>query len=381
MDVHGWRRTTGPVTCRLDQSARPVRTAAHRRDPRTSHRVAAPPRNGIPTPVAGHTEEMRAITFDQPGGPEVLTWTEVPDPEPGPGEVVVDVAAAAVNRADIMQREGHYPPPKGASPYLGLEVSGTISATGAGVAEHRVGEPVCALLSGGGYAQRVAVPAGQLLPVPPGVTLTESAALPEAACTVWSNVMEIARLAKGETLLVHGGGSGIGTFAIQLGRALGATVIATARAAKHDRLRELGAAHTIDYAAEDFVARVAEITDGHGADVVLDIIGAAYLGRNVAALATGGRIVIIGMQGGRTAELDLGALMTKRGTIAATTLRARPTDDKAKIVARVREQVWPLIAAGAIRPVIDRMLPMSQAADAQRLMQSSDHLGKILLLP
>jgi putative PIG3 family NAD(P)H quinone oxidoreductase len=323
---------------------------------------------------------MRAITFEQPGGPDVLAWTEVPDPTPGPGEVVVDVVAAAVNRADVMQREGRYPPPAGASPYLGLECSGVISATGVGVPEQRVGERVCALLAGGGYAQRVALPAGQLLPVPAGLSLVEAAALPEVACTVWSNVVDLARLRKGETLLAHGGGSGIGTFAIQLGRALGATVIVTARAPKHERLRELGAAHTIDYANEDFVERVAEATDGHGADVVLDIMGASYLQRNVSALAFGGRIVIIGMQGGRKAELDLGALMTKRGTISSTTLRARPADDKARIVTGVREQVWPLIESGAIRPIIDRTMPMTEASEAHRLLESSDHLGKILLL-
>ncbi len=324
---------------------------------------------------------MRAITIDQPGGPEVLSWAEVPDPEPGPGEVVVSVAAAAVNRADVMQREGRYPPPDGASPYLGLEVSGTITATGPDVPGQRVGERVCALLAGGGYAQRVAVPAGQLLPVPDGLTVEESAALPEVACTVWSNVVDLAGLAAGGTLLVHGGGSGIGTFAVQLGRALGATVIATARAPKHGALHGLGAAHTIDYTTEDFVARVAEITDGRGADVVLDIIGAAYLQRNIAALALGGRIATIGMQGGRRGELDLGALMARRGTIFATTLRARSADDKARIVAGVREQVWPLISAGTVRPVIDRTMPMSQAAEAHRLLESSDHLGKILLIP
>jgi putative PIG3 family NAD(P)H quinone oxidoreductase len=260
-------------------------------------------------------------------------------------------------------------------------VSGTITATGPGVPEQRVGEQVCALLSGGGYAQRVAVPVGQLLPVPTGVTLVESAALPEVACTVWSNVVDLAGLADGETLLVHGGGSGIGTFAIQLGRALGASVIATARASKHEALRALGARHTVDYTTEDFVARVDEITDGRGADVVLDIIGAAYLGRNIAALAIGGRIVTIGMQGGRTAELDLGALMARRGTISATTLRARPAQDKARIVTGVREQVWPLIDTGVIRPVIDRTMPMAQAAEAHRLLESSDHLGKIVLIP
>jgi putative PIG3 family NAD(P)H quinone oxidoreductase len=323
---------------------------------------------------------MHAITIERPGGPEALVWTEVPEPVPGPGEVVVEVTAAAVNRADIMQRQGHYPPPAGAPPYPGLECSGVITATGDGVAGHRVGERVCALLAGGGYAERVAVPAGQLLPVPRGLSVQEAAALPEVACTVWSNVVDLARLRKGETLLVHGGGSGIGTFAIQLGAALGATVVATARAAKHQRLRELGADHVVDYAAEDFVARTRELTGGHGADVVLDIIGGAYLQRNVEVLATGGRLTIIGMQGGRRAELDLGALMARRGTVSATTLRARPAADKARIVRGVREQVWPLVEAGTIRPVIDRTMPMEQAAEAHRLLESSDHLGKILLV-
>lgn len=324
---------------------------------------------------------MHAITIEQPGGPEALIWSEVDDPRPGPGEVLVQVTAAAVNRADVMQRLGLYPPPPGSPPYPGLECSGVIVATGADVAGHRVGERVCALLSGGGYAQLVAVPVGQLLPVPRGLSVQEAAALPEVSCTVWSNVVDLARLRKGETLLVHGGASGIGTFAVQLGAALGATVIATARAAKHARLRELGAAHVIDYTGEDFVARTRELTDGHGADVVLDIIGGAYLARNVDALAVGGRLVIIGMQGGRTAELDLGALMAKRGTVSATTLRARPPQDKARIVQGVREQVWPLVEAGTIRPVIDRTIPLHQAADAHRLLESSDHVGKILLVP
>ncbi|HET9517174.1 MAG TPA: NAD(P)H-quinone oxidoreductase, partial [Actinoplanes sp.] len=253
--------------------------------------------------------------------------------------------------------------------------------TGPGVAGSRVGERVCALLDGGGYAERVAVPVRQLLPVPAGVSLQDAAALPEVACTVWSNVVDLAHLGMGETLLVHGGGSGIGTFAIQLGRALGATVLATARAPKHEALRALGAAHTFDYSAEDFVARVKEVTGGRGADVILDIIGAAYLQRNVAALATGGRLTVIGLQGGRTAELDLAALMTRRGTVSATTLRARPAQDKARIVAGVREQVWPLIETGAIRPVIDRTLPMRKAPEAHRVLESNDHLGKILLRP
>lgn len=310
---------------------------------------------------------MYAITIPRPGGPEALVWAEVPDPRPGPDEVLIQVAATAVNRADVLQRQGHYPPPPGAPPYPGLECAGTVAGSG---------EQVCALLAGGGYAERVAVPAGQLLPVPRGLTLLEAAALPEVACTVWSNVVQLGRLAKGETLLVHGGGSGIGTFAIQLGVALGARVIATARAAKHDRLRELGAEVTIDYSTEDF----AEVVRARGgADVILDIIGGAYLARNVAALAPGGRITVIGLQGGRKAELDLAALMAKRGSVAATTLRARPVQEKADIVRGVREQVWPLVESGAIRPVIDRRLPMAEAARAHRIVESSEHIGKIVL--
>jgi putative PIG3 family NAD(P)H quinone oxidoreductase len=328
--------------------------------------------------VRGQTVGMRAIVIDEPGS---FVWAEVPDPVPGDGEVVVQVTAAAVNRADVMQRQGHYPPPPGASPYPGLECSGVITATGPGVREHRVGERVCALLAGGGYAEQVAVPAGQLLPVPQGMSVQESAALPEVACTVWSNVVDIARLRKGQTLLVHGGGGGIGTFAIQLGKALGATVVTTARAAKHAALRELGADLTIDYTTADFVAATRDFTDGRGADVVLDIMGAKYLGRNVDVLATDGHIAVIGMQGGRKGELDLGALMAKRGSISATTLRARPPGDKARIVRGVRERVWPLVDAGAIRPIIDTTMPMADARQAHRRMEASDHLGKILLLP
>ncbi|GID97278.1 NAD(P)H-quinone oxidoreductase [Amorphoplanes digitatis] len=324
---------------------------------------------------------MHAITIEQPGGPEALLWTEVPDPTPGEGEVVVEVTAAAVNRADVMQRQGHYPPPPGAPPYLGLECSGVITAIGPGVTGRHVGERVCALLAGGGYAEQVAVPEGQLLPVPQGMSLQEAAALPEVACTVWSNVVDIARLRKGDTLLVHGGGGGIGTFAVQLGKALGATVIVTAREPKHARLLDLGADLAIDYTSSDFVGATLDFTEGRGANVILDIVGAKYLDRNVAALAPDGRIAIIGLQGGRRGELDLGALMGKRGSVSATTLRARSVADKARIVAGVRERVWPLVDAGAIRPIIDRAVPMRDAADAHRLMESSDHVGKILLLP
>ncbi|WP_433792687.1 NAD(P)H-quinone oxidoreductase [Actinoplanes sp. CA-252034] len=318
---------------------------------------------------------MHAIVIED----KQLVWAEVPEPEAAEGEVVVDVTASAVNRADVLQRQGFYPPPPGASAYPGLECSGVISAVGPGVTGHHVGERVCALLSGGGYAERVAVPAGQLLPVPAGLSLVEAATLPEVACTVWSNVVDRDRLRPGETLLVHGGGSGIGTFAVQLGAALGAKVLVTARASKHERLRALGADLTIDYQNADFVREVLNHTDGRGADVVLDIMGAKYLARNIEALAPDGRITVIGMQGGRTAELDFGALMAKRGRLSATSLRARPATDKARIVAGVRDQVWPLVAAGLVKPIVHRAFPLAEAAAAHELLESSDHFGKILL--
>jgi putative PIG3 family NAD(P)H quinone oxidoreductase len=326
---------------------------------------------------------MHAVTISSPGGPEALVWTEAPDPQPGPDEVVIDIVASAVNRADLLQRAGHYNPPPGASPYPGLECSGRVAALGADLdpdGDVRVGDEVCALLSGGGYAEKVAVPVGQLLPVPRNLSLVEAAALPEVACTVYSNVVQIAGLRHGETLLVHGGGSGIGTFAIQLGVALGVRVITTARAGKHGALRQLGAEVIIDYTVADFVTEVRKATDDHGADVILDIVGATYLARNVETLALNGRLAIIGMQGGRKAELDLGLLMAKRGSVSATTLRARPPQEKAEIVRGVREHIWPLVESGAIRPIVDRRVPMSQAAQAHRIVESSDHLGKVLLV-
>ena len=323
---------------------------------------------------------MHAVVISEPGEPEVLQWTEVADPRPGPGEVIVEVAAAGVNRADLMQRQGLYPPPPGAPPYPGLECSGTVAALGDGVTEWRVGEQVCALLSGGGYAERVAVPAGQLLPVPKSTTLIEAAALPETACTVYSNVFLIAGLTAGETLLVHGGGSGIGTMAIQLAKHAGARVAVTAGSrAKLDACRALGADITINYREEDFVDSLMAATDGHGADVILDIVGAAYLARNIAALAPDGRIANIGMQQGRRAELDFGAMMAKRASISSTSLRARPAEQKGSIVAAVTENVWPVVGAGEIRPVIDTELPMQRAAQAHRIMTESTHTGKILL--
>jgi putative PIG3 family NAD(P)H quinone oxidoreductase len=325
---------------------------------------------------------MHAVVITEPGGPEVLQWTEVPDPRPGPGEVLVQVAASAVNRADVMQRQGFYPPPEGAPPYPGLECSGTIAEVGPGVSGWQPGQAVCALLTGGGYAEKVAVPAGQLLPAPQSVRLAEAAALPETVCTVYSNVFAGARLAKGETLLVHGGGSGIGTTAIQLGKHAGATVAVTAGSPeKLEACRRLGADILINYRDGDFAEQLLEATGGHGADVILDIIGAAYLARNLAALAPDGRIANIGLQRGRKAELDFSALMAKRGTIMSTTLRARPAAQKAAIVEAVRTSVWPLVDTGALRPVIDRELPMSQAGEAHRIVDASGHIGKIVLRP
>ncbi|MER6534762.1 NAD(P)H-quinone oxidoreductase [Streptomyces sp. 900105755] len=324
---------------------------------------------------------MYAITIPEPGGPEALVWNEVPDPVPGEGEVLVEVVASAVNRADIMQRQGYYDPPPGASPYPGLECSGRITALGSGVSGWSVGDEVCALLAGGGYAQKVAVPAGQLMPVPEGLDLKQAAALPEVACTVWSNVFMIAHLRPGETLLVHGGSSGIGTMAIQLGKAVGAKVAVTAGTKeKLDFCAELGADILVNYREQDFVAEVKQATDGAGADVILDNMGAKYLDRNVQALAVNGRLAIIGLQGGVKGELNIGALLGKRAAISATSLRARPLPEKAAIAAAVREHVWPLITQGHVRPVVDRELPMAEAAQAHRVVEASEHIGKVLLV-
>ncbi|MFB7936852.1 NAD(P)H-quinone oxidoreductase [Streptomyces sp. NPDC056049] len=324
---------------------------------------------------------MHAITIPEPGGPEALVWAEVPDPVPGEGEVLVEVVASAVNRADVLQRQGFYNPPPGTSPHPGLECAGRITEIGPGVSGWSVGDEVCALLVGGGYAQRVAVPAGQLLPVPKGVDLATAAALPEVACTVWSNVFMIAHLRPGETLLVHGGASGIGTMAIQLGKAVGAKVVVTAGSPeKLARCAELGADVLIDYRAQDFVEELHKATGGAGADVILDIMGAKYLDRNIQALAVSGRLVVIGLQGGVKGELNLGALLAKRAAVMATTLRARPLQEKAAIVAAVREHVWPLVEAGTVRPVVDRTLPMPEAAEAHRVLESGAHVGKVLLL-
>ncbi len=323
---------------------------------------------------------MRAITIPDPGGPEALVLDEVSDPEAGPGEVLVEVVAAGVNRADVMQRMGHYPPPPGASELPGLEVSGRVLAVGDGVTEWAPGDEVCALLEGGGYAERVVVPAGQVLPVPAGVSLVDAAGLPEVAATVWSNVFLVANIQPGQVLLVHGGSSGIGTMAIQLATAVGARVAVTAGSQdKLDYCGSLGADILVNYREEDFVERVREATGGHGADVILDNMGAKYLARNVDLLAPGGRLVTIGLMGGRSAELDLGVLLAKRGAVIATSLRSRPAMEKAAIVAAVREHVWPLIEAGQVRPVIHSRHPLEQAAEAHREMEASGHIGKILL--
>jgi len=323
---------------------------------------------------------MRAVIATEAGGPEVLSVVELPDPEPGPGEVVLEVVAAGLNRADLLQRQGYYPPPPGASDVIGMECSGRVVAVGPDVTGWSIGDEACALLSAGGYATKVSVPAGQLMPIPAGVDLVTAAALPEVACTVWSNVFMVAGLKPDETLLVHGGAGGIGSFAIQLADQFGARVITTCgTAAKREACEGWGADVTINYREQDFVEEVKAATDGRGADVILDNMGAKYLARNLKALATEGRLVIIGMQGGTKAELDISALLRKRGAIIATTLRARPTEEKSAICASVVEHVWPLVAEGLVKPVVHGTLPLDQVAEAHALMESGEHTGKILL--
>jgi putative PIG3 family NAD(P)H quinone oxidoreductase len=327
---------------------------------------------------------MRAVLADEPGGPEVLTVHELPTPEPAPGEVLLEVAAAGLNRADLLQRMGLYPVPPGASDVLGMECSGTVAAVGEGVTGWSVGDEACALLAAGGYATHVTVPAGQLMPVPDGVSLVDAASLPEVAATVWSNVWMTARLAPGESFLVHGGAGGIGSFAVQLAHALGHRVFTTAGSPeKLELVRSLGADVAIDYHDEDFVEVVRSATDGAGVDVVLDNMGAKYLMRNVSALATDGRLVVIGFQGGTKAELDINALLRKRASVIATALRGRPVDGprgKAAICAEVVEHVWPLVASGAVRTLVHEKLPLDEVTRAHQLMESGEHSGKILLV-
>jgi len=322
---------------------------------------------------------MRAVTVPQPGDAHVLTITEVPEPVAGDREVLIRVAAAGVNGADLSQRRGYYPSPAGAAPWPGLEVSGEIVSVGSSVTEWSEGDRVCALLPGGGYAEFVTVDSGLVLPVPAGVDLVEAAGLPEVAATVWSNVFMLAELQRGETLLVHGGSSGIGSMAIQLGAAFGAQVIATAGSAEKTAFsRGLGAAIAVDYRDQDFVEIVRDATDGHGADVVLDIVGGDYIARDLEALAAGGRIMSIASRRGE-ATIDIGLLMRKRARLWGTTLRARPLAERVAVIASVREHVWPLLEAGRVHPVIDSVFPLADAAQAHLRMESSVHLGKILL--
>ena len=322
---------------------------------------------------------MRAVLCRGVGGPDVLEVRDIPEPDPRPGEVLIDIVASAVNRADLMQRQGRYPPPAGASDVLGLECAGTISALGAGVERWQVGDRVCALLTAGGYADKVAVPAGQVLAVPADLDLVHAAALPEVISTVWSNVFMIAALQPAELFLVHGGGGGIGTMAIQLASALGARVATTVgSAAKADACRSLGADLAVNYKEQDFVEEVRRF-DGSGADVILDNMGAAYLARNVDVLATEGRLVVIGLQGGATGELDLAKLLSKRGAVIATSLRARPTDEKAAIVASVEANAWPLVLDKTVKPVVHTTVALDDVRRAHELVEASGHIGKVVL--
>ena len=327
-----------------------------------------------------HPESMNIIEHGTGGGPEVLKLAAAPTPRPGEGEVLIRVAYAGVNRPDILQRSGRYPPPPGASPLIGLEVSGEIVALGAGVTAWSLGERVCALTNGGGYAQYALAPAGQVLPIPAGLSLEQAAALPETFFTVWSNVFERGRLREGESLLVHGGSSGIGVTAIQMARARGATVYATAGSAqKVEACVALGASAAINYRSEDFVAEIARLTAGRGVDVVLDMVGGDYIGRNLRCLAFDGRLVQIAFLQGSKAEVDWLALMVRRLTFTGSTLRPQSAAQKAVIAAALRREIWPLVASGAIVPQIFRVFEFDQAAAAHTLMESSQHIGKIML--
>ncbi len=325
---------------------------------------------------------MRAIVIQRPGGPEVLVETSMPDPLPGPGEVLIDVAASGVNRADLLQRQGFYPPPPGASEIPGLECSGVIAAVGPGAGEWRVGERVAALLDGGGYAERVVVPSAQLLPVPDSLDLIDAAALPEAVCTAWSNLVMVGGLVAGQTVLVHGGSGGVGSVAIQLAAALGGRVAATAGGPDRvARCRALGAEIGIDYRADDAVALIRQATGGLGADLILDVLGAGALPANLKALAVGGRLVVIGLQQGRRGEIDLGLLLAKRASVHGTTLRSRPEQEKAAIVAEVAAHAWPMLADGRLRPIVHGRLPLAQAGRSHELLDSGQVFGKLLLVP
>ena len=325
---------------------------------------------------------MRAVEISKPGPPEVLKPVERPDPAPAAGEVLIRVAAAGVNRPDVLQRRGAYPPPPGASDLPGLEVSGTIEALGARVTEWRVGDRVCALLSGGGYATLCVVPAVQCLPVPPSMDFVSAAAIPETFFTVWTNVFDRGRLKSGETALFHGGSSGIGTTAIQLAVARGARVFATAGSDEKCRACEqLGAERGINYRTEDFVSVIKDVTGGRGVDLILDIVGGDYIARDLAALAVEGRLVVIGFMGGDTATLDFRRILGRRLTVTGSTLRPRSAAEKGEIAAALRKEVWPLLENGTVKPVVYRTFPLDDAASAHRLMESSEHVGKIVLVP
>jgi putative PIG3 family NAD(P)H quinone oxidoreductase len=324
--------------------------------------------------------DMRVIEIAAPGGPEQLRLATRPVPQPGPGEVLIRVAAAGVNRPDIVQRQGHYPPPPGASDLPGMEVAGTVTAIGPGVTEPLVGAQVTALLTGGGYAEYAIAAAPLCLPIPAGLSLVEAAALPETFLTVWTNVFERGACKPGDTVLIHGGTSGIGTTAIQLATVWGAKVFATAGThAKARVCEDLGAVRGIDYRTEDFVQIVKDATNGRGADVILDIVAATYVQRNIEVAAVDGRIVVISVQGGAKAEIKMNMLMLKRLTLTGSTLRSRTVEQKAAIATAVRENVWPLLVARRVRPIIHATFPLAEAAEAHKLMESSNHIGKIML--
>jgi NADPH2:quinone reductase len=323
---------------------------------------------------------MTAIEIREPGGPDVLVAAERPQPAAGPGEVLIKVAAAGVNRPDVMQRKGAYPPPPGASDIPGLEVAGTIADVGAGVHIWRAGDRVCALVSGGGYAEYCVAPAPQCLPVPDGMDMTRAAAIPETFFTVWTNVFERGHLQAGESALIHGGSSGIGTTAIQLARAFGARVFATAGSAeKCAACERLGAERAINYRERDFVAAIHDLTGGRGVDLILDMVGGEYLPRNLEALAVDGRLVQIGLIGGAKAQINMIAILQRRLTVTGSTLRPRSVAEKGAIASALRERVWPLLESGAVGPVIFQTFPLRAAAAAHRVMESSAHIGKLVL--
>ena len=324
---------------------------------------------------------MIAIEISAHGGPDVLVPGERPMPSPAAGDVLIQVAAAGVNRPDVMQRAGHYPPPPGASDIPGLEVAGTIVSVGADVRDWQAGDRVCALVSGGGYAEYCLAPAPQCLPVPHGCDVVHAAAIPETFFTVWTNVFERGRLQPGESILIHGGSSGIGTTAIQLARALSSRVFATAGSAeKCAACERLGAERAINYRETDFVAAIRDATGGRGVDVVLDMVGGDYLPRNMDALAIDGRLVQIAVLGGARAQLNLAAMMQRRLTLTGSTLRARSVAEKGAIAAALRERVWPMLDSGAVRPIIHATFPLRSAAEAHRVMESGVHIGKLVLM-